>query len=395
LVIASHVVHYRYGARLYAYGPYALEIDIWADLFQDVVIAAPCRDELPPGDCLPFTRRNICVAPQLETGGTTLRAKLEQIVVSPLLAWRLCRVMHRADAIHVRCPGNLGLLGAIFAPLFSRYLVAKYSGQWGRFPHEPWSWKLQRHLLASRWWRGPVTVYARGERPDGHVVPFFTSILSDDQMVRAREALSSQRIGSPLRVLYVGRLSAAKNVDVLIQSIAELKRVAIPVTCTVIGEGPERPALERLAWQLGVRDRVEFVGGIEFTRVIAFYERADVLVLVSETEGWPKAIVEAMAFGVLCIGSNRCLTTEILGEGRGLVAPPGDARALTDLLTVVASEPQTYRSVAIKGALWAQRFTIDRVRAALHTLLEARWGVSLETLKHPVDNGPYRHSASH
>src|SRR4051794_1463353 len=119
LLITSHVIHYSYQGRLYAYGPYAREIDLWADLFSDVAIASPCRDELPPGDCLPFERRNISILPQKEAGGETLSAKLGLIASIPAMIWDLARAMRSADAIHVRCPGNLGLLGVLLAPLFS------------------------------------------------------------------------------------------------------------------------------------------------------------------------------------------------------------------------------------------------------------------------------------
>src|SRR5438874_1443075 len=113
---------------LFAYGPYAREIDIWADLFPEVVIAAPCRVAAPPADCLRFTRPNIRLSPQREKGGETLRAKLSQIFALPALTLGLVRVIRGADAVHVRCPGNLGLIGAAVAPLFSTRLVAKYAG---------------------------------------------------------------------------------------------------------------------------------------------------------------------------------------------------------------------------------------------------------------------------
>src|SRR5712691_4604648 len=111
LLIISHVVHYRCRGQLYSYAPYAREIDIWADLFPEVVIAAPCYDEAPPSFCAPFTRSNITIRPQKESGGESLSAKFKQITMLPSLVWTICQAMRQADAIHVRCPGNLGLLG--------------------------------------------------------------------------------------------------------------------------------------------------------------------------------------------------------------------------------------------------------------------------------------------
>ena len=377
LLIVSHVVHYRHEGRLFAYGPYAREIDIWADLFPRVTIAAPCRDEEPGGDCLPFGRPNIAISPQRETGGETIRAKVGQLLALPALAWGLARAMRRSEAIHVRCPGNLGLLGTVLGPLFSRRLVAKYAGQWSDYRGEPPTSRLQKAILRSRWWRGPVTVYGRWPGQPPHVVPFFTSLLTADQAARARESAAGGRPRAPLRVLYVGRLSRPKNVDTIIASVKRLNDRGRPCECAVVGEGPRRPALEAQVAALGLGDRVELVGSTGFDRVLDYYEWADVLVLASETEGWPKAIAEGMAFGLVCVGSDRGLIPQMLGEGRGLVVPPGDVEALAEALERIAGAPDGQDDMRARAALWAQRYTLEGLREALRELLEAEWGVPI------------------
>ena len=373
LVVVEQDIHHRHAGRLWAYGPYVREIDVWADLFGEVVIAAPCRDEPPPADYLPFSRPNISIRPQKQTGGLTLAAKLRQVLAVPGHVYRLSRALSEADAVHVRCPGNLGLLGVLLAPVFARPLVAKYAGQWCGFADEPWSWRLQRAVLRSRWWRGPVTVYGRWPGQPAHVVPFFTSILSSDQVARARAAASDPKFADGMRVLYVGRLSEAKNVDVLLSAVASLPADVGPVRCRVVGEGPEREALAALAGTLGIADRVEFTGGVEFARVLEYYEEADVLVLASQCEGWPKAIAEGMAFGLVCIGSNVGFVPEMLGEGRGLLVPPRDVAALGAALRTAARSPEQRESMRRRAAVWAQRFSLEGLRDALTDLFAAHW----------------------
>jgi len=387
LLIVSSVIHYRYDSCLHAYGPYAREIDIWADLFPEVIIAAPCRDAAPPGDCLPFTRRNISIQPQKETGGVTLKAKALQILSLPDLIWGLMRAMRSADAIHIRCPGYLGLLGAWLAPLFSKRLVAKFAGQWSGFPGMPLSMRLERWLLRSAWWRGPVTVYGRWPNEPRHIIPFFTSIMTSDQMARARAAFEGRIASDTLQVLYTGRLDAAKNVGTLIEAIAKLKTQAVFLKCVVVGDGPHRSTLEVQATELGLRECIEFVGSVSFERVLDFYEQSDVLVLASNNEGWPKSIAEGMAFGLICIGSNRGLVPEMLGEGRGLVVPPGDADALAQVLGGIAIAPQNYRATRAKAFAWAQQYSLEGLRDALRELLSAHWGVSFKMLE-PADEQP-------
>ncbi|MGC8731864.1 MAG: glycosyltransferase, partial [Halothiobacillaceae bacterium] len=365
LLIVSHVVHYTHGGRLHAYGPYAREIEIWADLFPAVIIAAPCRHEPPPGDCEPFTRPNISIMPQRETGGTTLKAKLHQAFSLPFLIRDLARAMRRADAIHVRCPGSLGLLGAAMARCFSPFRIAKYAGQWNGYPGEPWTVRLQRMVLRSWWWGAPVTVYGHWPGQPEHVIPFFTSVLTADQIERARTSAQNKTFRQPLRILYVGRLSRSKHVDTLISSVSRLRATGIPAMCTIVGDGEMRPALERQARELNLARDVLFAGGVEFERVLEFYEQSDVLVLVSETEGWPKAIAEGMAFGLVCIGSDRGLVPQMLGDGRGIVVPPGDVDALTIALKEIASCPEKYRDMSARASAWAQQYSLESLRGAL------------------------------
>ena len=372
LLVVSHVVHYEYGGRLHAYGPYAREMDIWADLFPTVAIAAPLRKERPPGDCLPFTRPNIEVVPQLETGGTTVLAKARQAIAVPLLLYSLGRAMMSADAIHVRCPGNLGLLGVLCAPLFSRYLVAKYAGQWTG-PTEAWTVSLQRMILRSRWWHGPVTVYGRWADQPSHVVPFFTSILDETQLARASAVTRPRKRNGPLRILYVGRLSRPKNVHVLVAAVAQLRREGVDLCVEIIGEGPEAPRLAEQIDSEGLTGRVRLCGSVAFNDVLGFYESSDVLVLVSETEGWPKAIAEGMAFGLICIGSNRGFVPEMLGQGRGFCVPPGDTAALAAALRGIASAPVAYERMRHRAADWARQFSLEGLRGSLRELLRTYW----------------------
>src|ERR1700694_3497517 len=108
------------------------------------------------------------------------------------MVWELCRALRQGNAIHVRCPGNLGFLGAILAPIFSRHVVAKFAGQWNVNPGDPISVRLQKALLGSRWWCGPVTVYGNWPDQRKHVVPFFSSALTADQISRADLAVQNK-----------------------------------------------------------------------------------------------------------------------------------------------------------------------------------------------------------
>jgi glycosyltransferase involved in cell wall biosynthesis len=378
IVIVTHVVHHHWQEKIYAYGPYARELELWTQLFSSVIVAAPCRSETPPGDSLPVQAANIRIARQREAGGEGFFEKIALLLTLPVMVWSLCKAFYRADAIHVRCPGNLGLLGVLLAPLFSRRLVAKYAGQWSGFPGEAWTVKLQRRILRSRWWRGPVTVYGQPQEASLNVVPLFACAVDERQMDRARAAVAGRTLARARRVVFVGRLTASKNADVLLRALASANAKSASLSLEIIGDGPELASLRALSTELALQDYVCFRGALPGDTVFDCFERADILVLASQTEGWPKALTEAMAFGLVCIGSDRGLIPEML-EGRGIVVPPRNVEALTEALCRVARDPQHFSEVRMRAAAWAQQYTLERLRDALRGLLSERWGQPLIT----------------
>jgi glycosyltransferase involved in cell wall biosynthesis len=375
LVIVSHVVHYKFGGRLYAYAPYAREIEIWGDMFDHVLLAVPCREQEPPGDCALLDRANFSVAPQRELGGETLAAKLKLLFMLPRLAGELAAAIRQGDAVHVRCPGNLGLLGSLLGPLFSRHRVAKYAGQWSSGTNDPWSIRFQRAVLRSRWWGSPVTVYGRWPDQPAHVIPFFNSVMTTEQVAQAQFAAAKRGLDQLRHVLFVGRLSRAKNVDVLLKALGRLREEGVAFTATIAGEGPEAASLQSLSRELHLSECVSFAGGVSFEKILDLLGRSGVLVLASETEGWPKAIVEAMAFGLVAIGSQIGLVPEILGEGRGLTVAPRDEDALVTALRNVLTAPEKYSDMRSRAAAWAGNYTIESLRGQLCSLLAKSWGL--------------------
>lgn len=97
-------------------------------------------------------------------------------------------------------------------------------------------------------------------------------------------------------IIYVGRLSEHKKVDVLLEAIAKVAEQKHPIQCGIIGDGPERNALERKTDQLGLTNCVEFLGFVEEEEtVIANLKAAKMFVLPSIREGFPNTILEAGA----------------------------------------------------------------------------------------------------
>src|SRR5690606_36092142 len=99
----------------------------------------------------------------------------------------------------------------------------------------------------------------------------------------------------PPTVLYVGRLRTRKAVAVLLEAFVEVRRQVPGATLVVVGDGEQRAALEERRRELGFGDEVQFTGALPREAIVGFYARADVYCLPSLYEGFPVAILEAMA----------------------------------------------------------------------------------------------------
>jgi len=135
-------------------------------------------------------------------------------------------------------------------------------------------------------------------------------------------------------VLVVGRLQKQKNQQLAIRAVERMPR---DVSLVLVGEGADRPALQRLAGDLGVSDRVVFAGLRPGRPLMAI---ADAICLPSLSEGMPLVGAEAMMSGrpvvVTGVRGNRELIDD---ERTGLVVPPGDPDALAGALLRLIDDP--------------------------------------------------------
>lgn len=126
-------------------------------------------------------------------------------------------------------------------------------------------------------------------------------------------------------LLFVGRLAAVKGLPVLLNALASLPKI----TLTVVGDGPDRAALEAQSKDLGLSDRVTFLGYQSQTEVAALQTCHRLFVLPSFAEGLPVVLMEAMAAARPVITTRIAGVPELVQDGKsGILVPPGDQAAL-------------------------------------------------------------------
>lgn len=166
----------------------------------------------------------------------------------------------------------------------------------------------------------------------------------------------------PLRVGYAGRLEAYKGVHVLLRAVA----VTPDSVLEIAGDGPQRGELEALSRDLGIADRVRFLGHLG-ADLPAFYRDQDVLVVPSlPTPGWleqfGRVVVEAMASGAVVIASRSGALPDVVGDAGILVEPDNPAQIAAALARV--AEPGEWTRLRAAGLAHARQYSWEEVARA-------------------------------
>ena len=237
------------------------------------------------------------------------------------------------------------------------------------------AWAPARRV-ASRAVAGTIRTIQKRVELAGYVAGFLAdrfgtatrpSVISNESWLHEDQVLVHDRPAprNPATILFVGRLVPRKRANLLLQAVA---RLAGMVRCVIVGDGPERGALERQARELGIADRVSFTGwlGLLSPRMLAAYDAADIFCLPSYAEGLPLVPLEAMARGVAVVATAVSGTPEVVrNEETGLLIPRDDLDALTGALRRYLDEPALWRRCVDGGYETARRNTFERQRGYL------------------------------
>jgi glycosyltransferase involved in cell wall biosynthesis len=182
---------------------------------------------------------------------------------------------------------------------------------------------------------------------------------------RAREAgaPSPPRAQSPPSLVTVAHLVPRKRHGDVLRALAVLGPRHPTLTYTVVGDGPERVPLERLAARLGVAERVRFLGQLPHGQALEAARRCTLFVMPSTDEAFGVVYVEAMAAGVPAIGCRgEPGPEEIAKAGDGMVlVPPADIERLTQRIDELLGDPHRLREAALRArATVAASFTWER-----------------------------------
>lgn len=237
----------------------------------------------------------------------------------------------RYDIITVQDPFYLGMVGLLLARRLKINLEVQIHG----FERETWFRQLLAKYVMKRA-DGLRVVSQRLQRElinkwgilESKIVTIPVYSAAAHELRPNNDYLAHQ----PFNFLTVSRLVPVKNIALQLESLVEIIKYQPQVVLTIVGDGPEREKLQRFAKDLGVDDKVRFVGLVD--NPDSFYASADAFLLVSNKEGWGLVIIEAGSFGLPVIMTDvGCAGEVVIDNESGLVVPVGSKAALVEAMS--------------------------------------------------------------
>lgn len=199
-------------------------------------------------------------------------------------------------------------------------------------------------------------IYRPGRKID--IVPLGMRIL--EVLPPDRGALSMKPDG--LYLTSIGRMAKVKGYGILIKAVKVLKEKGIDVHLILIGDGPQRKALQELSEKLGLSSSIKFTGWLESDEKFKFLAASDIYVMSSIHEGFGVVLLEAMAAGVPIIATDQGGQTDIIKDSRsGILIPPGKAEKLAEAVLSLAKDPKKRENISTFNKSYVKEYDISRI----------------------------------
>jgi glycosyltransferase involved in cell wall biosynthesis len=367
-LIITHVPHVFKNNEYYAYAPYTNEMNIWIKYFEKIIIVAPLKEFEITEIHQKYSHNNIKIISIPDFSLINFSNILKTIFVVPVVLFKMIHAFFLAEHIHLRCPGNIGLLGCFVQIFFSKKIkTAKYAGNWDPKAKQPFSYKFQRWILSNTFLTRNMKVLVYGEwaNQPKNIKPFFTATYKEsDKMEFVYKSLSDE-----IKFLFVGTLVIGKRPFYAIQIIEKLVSLGHNVTLELYGDGIERDKLANYIKLNNLENQIFLKGNHNAKTLKEAYNNSHFMILPSISEGWPKAVAEAMFFGCLPIATSVSCVPNMLDYGKRGLLLKEEINVDVLLIEELISNQDLYNDKIKAASTWSQNYTIDKFEKEIQKML--------------------------
>ncbi|MDX6746057.1 glycosyltransferase [Polaribacter sp. PL03] len=367
-LIISDAPTLKKGDKLFSYAPYVNEMKLWIKYFDDVVIVSPTKYKK---DLLVDSfNRDVKVSSIPSVSLISFFEILKSIIVLPFILLKLFKNMKKADHIHLRNPGSIGLL-ACFIQVFFPFTpkTSKYAGNWDPKSEQPLSYKLQKWILSNSFLTRncKVLVYGEWANQSKNIVPFFTASYNKSEI----EPIENKSLTGIIKFIFVGAFTKGKQPFLCVRIIENLISKGYNVQLDMFGNGEEFLKIQEYIHLNSLSENIILHGNQSKNVVKKAFIKSHFLLFISKSEGWPKVVAEAMFWKCLPIASNVSCVNYMLDSGnRGIVVDANiNEKILLENIISILNDNTAYQKKVMQAQEWSQNYTLDKFEVEIKKLI--------------------------
>ena len=370
LLIVSNAPLIQKENHWFAYAPYVNELHVWAKYADEIAFCCPVwkedRELLIAEMPFSIARTFFLIDFNIKSVVNIFKASFQSIYNFIIIV----KAMFWANHIHLRCPGNVGLLASI-AQLFFPYKIktAKYAGNWDPKAKHPITYQLQKSILQNTFLTRnmQVLVYGQWHKSSKNIKPFFTATYAEND----KKNISPRRLDGVIEIVFVGTLTIGKRPLYAIQLIEKMISAGLKVKLSIFGDGEEKSKIEKYIVENSLEKYVCLYGNQSSATIQKAFQESHFVILPSKSEGWPKVIAEGMFWGCVPIATSVSCVPYMLDYGnRGLFLEIDLEKDIKNICDLVA-DANRYQEMISSGVEWSRKYTLDVFEAEVKLLLQS------------------------
>ena len=368
IAVISHTEHYyAQNGEIVGWEPTIREINHFPEIFDLTYHVAPLYSNIPHEATAPYRSDRIKYIPIRPSGGKGIIKKLGILFHLPFNLIRIINTINKVDWVHFRAPTNLGLF---ILPLLTLYgnkkMWIKYAGNWKQ-KKIPLSYSLQRWWLRNNFNRSIVTINGRWENQKPHLLSFPNPCIDDKELHQAAKMGSQKDFSDKLILCFVGRIDNNKGMLKIIEAVNNCGTLRRIKEINIAGGGTDSLLTSNLNTNNII---INYLGWVNRSKLNNIYEKSHIIILPTQSEGFPKVIAEAVAYGCIPIVTNiPPINQFVIQNKNGLLLNTPSVSEIKECLIQIDQGEYDLKKISEQVIKLANTFTyshyIDRIQSEI------------------------------
>lgn len=367
LIVTSAPLIYK-NEKPFAYGPFVKEMEIWQKYVDKIAFCCPewkNENELLTSEIAFKIDKHFSLIDSNLIGFANFFKAIFYSIYNFVIIFK---AMIWADHIHLRCPGNIGLIGCIAQILFPyKIKTAKYAGNWDPESNQPKTYKFQKWILNNTFLTKNIQVLVYGEwaNTSKNIKPFFTATYSENE----KTEYISKKWNQKFKFIFIGTLVEGKKPLYAIQLIQNLLMQGFDVALEIYGSGTLKQDLKSYISENKLEENAFLKGNQSHDVLKIAYQQSHFVILPSESEGWPKAIAEGMFWGCVPISTKVSCVPYMLDYGkRGIILEMKLSSDIQKIIYLLQNQ-SVFQQMSFDSFIWSNDFTTNKFEDEIKKIL--------------------------